>query len=45
MWSALERALDRLRPMATTSVVAFFDTALARAAEAAAERELAHRRD
>jgi DNA-binding transcriptional MerR regulator len=41
-WSALERALDRLRPMATTSVVTFFDTALARAAEAAAERELAH---
>ncbi len=42
MWSALERALDRLRPMAITSVVTFFDTALARAAEAAAERELAH---
>lgn len=40
-WDALVRALDRLRPLATTSVVTFFDTALVRAAEAAAERELA----
>jgi hypothetical protein len=36
-------ALDRLRPLATTSVVALLDTALAHAAESAAERELGRR--
>jgi DNA-binding transcriptional MerR regulator len=39
-WTEMTAALDRLRPLATTSVVALFDTALAHAAEAAAEREL-----
>ena len=40
-WSELTRALDRLRPLATTSVVAMLDQALARAAEQATERKLA----
>jgi DNA-binding transcriptional MerR regulator len=40
-WSHLTRALDRLRPLATTSVVAMLDQALARAAEQATERKLA----
>lgn len=39
-WVALTRAIARLRPLATTTVAAFFDEALARAAEDAAEREL-----
>jgi DNA-binding transcriptional MerR regulator len=39
-WAEMSSALDRLRPLATTSVVALFDTALAHAAEMAAEREL-----
>lgn len=40
-WSHLTQALDRLRPLATTSVVAMLDQALARAAEQATERKLA----
>jgi DNA-binding transcriptional MerR regulator len=42
-WAAMTSALDRLRPLATTSVVALLDTALAHAAETAAERELGRR--
>jgi DNA-binding transcriptional MerR regulator len=40
-WSELTRALDRLRPLATTSVVAMLDQEVARAAERATERKLA----
>lgn len=40
-WSELTRALDRLRPLATTSVVAMLDHAVAQAAERATERKLA----
>jgi DNA-binding transcriptional MerR regulator len=40
-WDELTRALDRLRPLATTSVVALLDLAMARAAEQATERQLA----
>lgn len=39
-WADMSAALDRLRPLATTSVVELLDTALAHAAEAAAEHEL-----
>lgn len=39
-WAEMSTALDRLRPLATTSVVALLDGALVHAAEAAAEREL-----
>lgn len=39
-WAEMSAALGRLRPLATTSVVALLDTALAHAAERAAEREL-----
>lgn len=39
-WAEMSSALDRLRPLAATSVVALLDTALAHAAEAAAEHEL-----
>lgn len=39
-WAEMSAALDRLRPLATTSVVELLDTALAHAAEAAAEHEL-----
>ncbi|HEX6238249.1 MAG TPA: MerR family transcriptional regulator [Acidimicrobiales bacterium] len=39
-WVALTSAIARLRPLATTTVAAFFDDALGRAAEAAAAREL-----
>jgi DNA-binding transcriptional MerR regulator len=42
-WAEMTSALDRLRPLATTSVVALLDTALAHAAETAAERELGRR--
>jgi DNA-binding transcriptional MerR regulator len=40
-WEALAAAVASLRPLATTSVAAFFDAALGSEAEAAAERELA----
>jgi DNA-binding transcriptional MerR regulator len=40
-WEALAAAVANLRPLATTSVAAFFDAALGSEAEAAAERELA----
>lgn len=39
-WEALTQAVDRLRPLATTSVVALLDIAMARAAERAAEQML-----
>jgi len=39
-WAALEAAVRRLRPLAITSVAGFFDAALGREAETAAEREL-----
>ncbi|HEY8527009.1 MAG TPA: MerR family transcriptional regulator [Acidimicrobiales bacterium] len=44
-WAEMTAALGRLRPLATTSVVALLDTALARAAERATERQLGHRAD
>jgi hypothetical protein len=44
-WTGLTRALDRLRPLATTSVVAMLDQALAGAAERATERMLAGESD
>jgi DNA-binding transcriptional MerR regulator len=40
VWHALSEAVARLRPLAATSVASSFDTALARAAERAAERVL-----
>lgn len=40
-WATLADAVSRLRPLAATSVASLFDTAMADAAEAAAERELA----
>jgi len=39
-WEALTQAVDRLRPLATTSVVALLDIAMVRAAERAAEQML-----
>jgi hypothetical protein len=39
-WDTLTQAVDRLRPLATTSVVALLDLAMARAAERAAEQML-----
>lgn len=39
-WAALTRLIARLRPLATTTVATFFDEALVRAAEQAAETEL-----
>src|SRR5262249_2049308 len=39
-WASLEAAVRRLRPLAITSVAGFFDAALGREAETAAEREL-----
>jgi DNA-binding transcriptional MerR regulator len=39
-WAEMSSALDRLRPLAATSVVALLDMALAHAAEEAAERQL-----
>jgi DNA-binding transcriptional MerR regulator len=39
-WKALTDMLGRLRPLAATTVASMFDVALAREAEAAAEREL-----
>jgi DNA-binding transcriptional MerR regulator len=39
-WATLADAVASLRPLAATSVASMFDTALAREAEAAAEREL-----
>jgi hypothetical protein len=39
-WAELTHALDRLRPLATTSVISLLDLALAHAAERAAERKL-----
>lgn len=39
-WEALGAAVARLRPLAITTVAGFFDAALSREAEAAAEREL-----
>jgi hypothetical protein len=39
-WADLTHALDRLRPLATTSVIALLDQAMAHAAEEAAERKL-----
>jgi DNA-binding transcriptional MerR regulator len=39
-WASLAEAVTRLRPLAATSVAGLFDAALARVAEAAAEREL-----
>lgn len=40
-WTALTEAVERLRPLATATVASFFGVALAREAEAAAERALA----
>jgi DNA-binding transcriptional MerR regulator len=40
-WTGLTDMLERLRPLAATTVASMFDVALAREAEAAAERELA----
>lgn len=39
-WAKMSNALDRLRPLAATSVVALLDIALVHAAEDAAERKL-----
>jgi len=39
-WAELTHALDRLRPLATTSVISLLDLAMAHAAEQAAERKL-----
>jgi DNA-binding transcriptional MerR regulator len=39
-WEALGAAVARLRPLAITTVAGFFDAALSREAEVAAEREL-----
>jgi DNA-binding transcriptional MerR regulator len=39
-WASLAEAVTRLRPLAAASVAGLFDAALARVAEAAAEREL-----
>ena len=39
-WEALTDAVERLRPLATTSIASLFDAALARESEAAARREL-----
>lgn len=39
-WAALTHAVERLRPLAATSVASVFDVALARAAERAAEQVL-----
>lgn len=40
VWEALTGAVERLRPLAATTVASLFDVALAREAESAAEREL-----
>jgi hypothetical protein len=39
-WEALTDAVERLRPLATTSIASLFDAALAQESEAAARREL-----
>jgi DNA-binding transcriptional MerR regulator len=39
-WEALTDAVERLRPLAATSITSLFDAALAQESEAAAEREL-----